>query len=510
MATLTFDAVIYGGTMAGIIAAKRIAMAGYTVCILEWTKFTGGLVTGGLGIPDYVGGGASSTDWGLTTAYFQRLEAFAILDGATEELYGRHPNGLIRRYIPSWAVSARDEMLEDDNITVVTDIELMAVEKDPLTKRILSVTLDDGNTYAAGQFADASYEGDLLRMAGVTMTYGREGRAAYDEYNAGVVRWNALSNPSQRRVSARGDVWKDYTFPPTVPDGQADYKTQAYNFRMTLSTESDRRVFAPPPGFRREDFLDFIDESNVRGFSTIEAITSYQSPTPFLHSTNGNDWPGKAWEYPRLRTKAERIRHTDEMFCRHAGQYWVAQQDSAVPSDLRTSVAAHGLPAHENSVEYIGTPGWSSALYARVCTRMIGQQVMNFNDMTEPRRTQKTDPIGVIGYGVDRHSIHYYPTPEGGFMNEGGPEDVGRGYSQVPFGSLKPVTGQCSNALALVPVSCTDIVMCSYRMEPSWMITGDAGGLAIAEAIKRDIPVATLSYGPLREALQDAGAKLTP
>lgn len=506
MATYTFNAVIYGGTAAGIVAAKRLADAGYSVAILEWTKFTGGMVTGGLGLPDYVG----NTDWGLTRTFFERIEVAAIASGATSATYGYHPNGLIRRYAPDWARYARDQYLSAPGITVVTDIEMVGVTKDSTSKTIQSVTLSNGNIYQATQFMDASYEGDLLRLAGVPMDYGRNSMDSFNEINAGFRADHYASNPNQRRVNSRGDTWDYYTMPPrNQTTGSADAKTQGYDFRMTLSTESTRRVFAPPPNFNPNDFEDWIDETNVRGMSTIEAIASYQLIANDLYTTNGNDWHGRAWRYPRLLTKAARVREANAYFYRHMGQYYVAMTDTRVPSALRTNIAAHGLPAAQNTTEYIGTPGWSSALYTREVNRMRTEKILTFTDMISPGRQSKPDPIAIAGYNGDRHYVNYFATPTGGFNAEGGFDDTGRSYYQIPFSACRPSPRHCTNVVTPISLAASSVFIASYRMEPSYMVTGESLGIAMVASIEKGVPVGLLDYSILRERLINANAVIT-
>lgn len=505
MATFTFDAVIYGGTMAGINAAKRIADAGYSVVILEWTKFTGGMVTGGLGLPDYVG----NTDWGLTRTFFQRVETAAIADGATSETYGYHPNGLIRRYAPDWARVARDQFLGTSGITTIVDIELASVTVDSTTKQITQVTLTNGNIYKGKQFMDASYEADLLRLAGVPLDYGRNSENSFSEINAGFRPDDVKTNPNQRRVNTRGDTWDYYTHPPGATEtGVGDAKTQGYDFRMTLSTEPSRRVFQPPPNYRVEDFLDWIDETNVRNMSTIENITSYQSITANLHTTNGDDWYGRAWRYPRMFTKAAREREAAAYYYRHAGQYYTSMTDSRVPIAMRNSIAAHGLPATHNTTEYIGTPGWSSALYVRECNRIRNEKIMTFDDMSV-NRMNKADPVSVAGYNGDRHAINFYPIPEGGWIEEGSFDDTGRSYYQISFKSCRPNLRHVTNLVTPISLAATSVLIASYRMEPSYMVTGDSLGVAMAAAIEKNVPVGTLDYSILKERLVNLNAVIT-
>src|SRR5207245_9439814 len=52
--------------------------------------------------------------------------------------------------------------------------------------RVVSIATKKGDTFEAVVFIDASYEGDLLAKAGVTCTWGREGRDEFNESLAGV------------------------------------------------------------------------------------------------------------------------------------------------------------------------------------------------------------------------------------------------------------------------------------------------------------------------------------
>jgi hypothetical protein len=217
-----------------------------------------------------------------------------------------------------------------------------------------------------------------------------------------------------------------------------------------------------------------------------------------------------SWEYPRLYSKAERLKFQERMFYIVAGRYYSALTDSASPAALRDSIAHHGLPAHENSSEFIGMPGWSSAIYTRIVNRMVGQYVLSWKDATVPYNSSKPDPICLGGYPIDRHAIHFFAGMDGGHYREGAPQDPGRKMYQVPFRAVKPHPSQVTNGLAIVPVSMTDIIACSYRMEPTWMVTGDACGIALALALEQNVPVANLAYGALRERLVDAGARITP
>src|SRR5438309_235387 len=52
--------------------------------------------------------------------------------------------------------------------------------------RAPEIAMENGATFHAKMFADATYEGDLMAQAGVSYTWGREGVEEYHESLAGV------------------------------------------------------------------------------------------------------------------------------------------------------------------------------------------------------------------------------------------------------------------------------------------------------------------------------------
>src|SRR5207247_5084561 len=75
-------------------------------------------------------------------------------------------------------------MLSGAGVPVYTNQRLASVTLSNLT--LTQITMEDGTIYRAGMFIDTTYEGDLMAMAGVTFTVGREGTNAYNESLAGI------------------------------------------------------------------------------------------------------------------------------------------------------------------------------------------------------------------------------------------------------------------------------------------------------------------------------------
>lgn len=501
----TFDVVVYGATLAGLVAAKRLSRRGKSVVVLEWSNSTGGLFTGGLGITD----GVRNTAWGITREVFDSIVSIGAPDVEANTF------GIPRVYMPSHARAAFAALglLGDSNVTILKNQWISSVIKDgPLLKSVVTGT----DTFNAKEFIDCSYEGDLARMAGVTMTYGRsESNLTFGEPHAGVHRQHvAITNTPT--VNSRGDLLKTYQMPPQQPDGQADAKVMAYSYRMTVSSKSDRLAWPMPPGYRREDFLDWITEMNTRNLSSLSSITSYQMCGPNKGSTNGGVISGQIpWAYPTTRTRADRLKIWDKIFYIMAGKYYTAANDVDSPAAMKTDMALWGLPGDENQSagDYYGAPGWSAYLYTRESNRIRGRTVMTeFNMVTGSQEaTNQPDSIGCGGYNPDSHPCNTYPSPDKQRIAEGRMdiENVAGNY-QIPWRAILPMPEQAINLQVVGTPSITRTVMTSYRIETTWGIIGDSAGNIAADALDKGRYTGNLGYSDISNGLLAIGASLNP
>ena len=111
-------------------------------------------------------------------------------------------------------------------------------------KRITAIRLEDGSIIKGKMFIDASYEGDLLPLAGVSFMMGRESNSEYGETGNGitgprrgkivpaepcsgfakllpipsVVRFSALSSPVSRTIGTNVSPSSDRRDRFVVPD----------------------------------------------------------------------------------------------------------------------------------------------------------------------------------------------------------------------------------------------------------------------------------------------------
>ena len=216
-----YDVVVYGGTAGGIVSAVAARQEGATVVVIEPTAHVGGMATGGLGWTDKgvegTVGGMSRRLYERAYEYYQEQRAWKFEQRAGYlERVSRMVNENERVWWaiePSVAVKVLNRFAAESKTPVLTGQRLKAVRK--VTNRIESITTDNGDVFLGRVFIDATYEGDLLAMAGVPYRVGREGRHEYGEELAGVVpeewstrkQWEADIRPlNPENIARKGEA----------------------------------------------------------------------------------------------------------------------------------------------------------------------------------------------------------------------------------------------------------------------------------------------------------------
>ena len=127
---------------------------------------------------------------------------------------------------------------------------------------------------------------------------------------------------------------------------------------------------------------------------------------------------------------------------------------------------------------------------------------------------KKDDPIAISSFPIDSHDCQRVALKDGGVINEGTifpvrvpGTPVGYAY-HVPYRSVLPNPGQCTNLLVPVALSCTHVGISSLRIEGTWMAIGQGAGIAAALSAKRGVDVQELQYPLLRERLVSQGQVL--
>jgi hypothetical protein len=110
-------------------------------------------------------------------------------------------------------------------------------------------------------------------------------------------------------------------------------------------------------------------------------------------------------------------------------------------------------------------------------------------------------------YNSDSHNIQRVAMPDGSVRNEGDVQVSVQPY-EIAFGTMIPKADQTENLLVPVCLSASHVAYSSVRMEPQYMMIGQAAGDTAALAIKAGTPVGKVSIAALQEKLRSQNAIL--
>jgi len=498
-----WDLVVYGATAGGVITAVSGARAGLKVALLEPGRHVGGMVSGGLSHTDV---GRSEVIGGYSLEFFWRA--------------GTHYG--LPQYLQSfaWFVEAKvaetifRQMLQEEGVTVLFDHRLR--EHDGVRKEgaaIVAITTENGGQFTGRVFADATYEGDLMAQAGVSYTWGRESSAQYGESLAGV-RGETPFHQFQVDLSPYGEGEKllpEISSEPAGVPGAGDRKVQAYNFRLILSNDPANQVPYPKPGSydpRQFDlaarFFDAMRQKLGRAphFSEVVSIGTIPGHKADFNNNGAfsTDYIGRSWEYPEASYARRReIWRAHEEY--NKGYFYFLAHDPRVPPSLREEAGEWGLAKDE----FVDNGNFPNQLYIREARRMIGEYIMTQKDIQTA--LTKPDPIGMGSYNSDSHNVQRVANAQGFVRNEGDMQVPVKPY-QIPYRVLLPKKSEARNLLVPVCFSASHVAYSTLRMEPQYMILGQAAGVAAALAIRGGRAVQDIDTAELTRMLVQAGAIL--
>ena len=521
--TLSFDVAVYGGTPGGVTAAIQAARMDKKVVLLSFDDHVGGLSSGGL----------TATDLGNPKS----------IGGMAMEFYGRL--GKKSNFKPSDAEAMFRTMLDEAGVTVLLRRPLeLAKVKDA---RIASITMLTGETIKAKMFVDASYEGDLYAAAGVSYRVGRESRSAFNESLAGT--WQKISyvgvymfcdlpiSPYVVEDDPSSGLLPEISDEPAGEPGLGDYKVQAYNFRMHLSSREGKVPFPKPDGYDPgryallARFMNFDptpswtlnyttkkmtdgpvqmrngDSNNAGSFSSDYIGGNYKWPDGTYEPVAFKEMPPPRRGLPMPMEKLYELR--EDIFQDHinyqVGMMYFLANDPQVPEGLQARVNKFGLDPNE----FKDTGHWPHQLYVREGRRMVSDYIINQHDCQKKRVVN--DSVGLASYMMDSHHCSRRVVEIDGKMvvrNEGNFGTGVPGPFRLSYRATVPKEDECENLLVPVCLSSSHVAYGSIRMEPVFMILGQSAGTAASMAIDADTSVQDVDYQKLRARLLKDGQKL--
>jgi hypothetical protein len=492
------DIVVYGGTAAGVTAAVAAAREGASVTLVEPGKHLGGMASGGLGWTDF---GNKAVIGGMSLEFFQRVGKKYAADFAWT-------------FEPHVAESVYNEMAREAGVRIRLQARLMekaGVVKDGAT--VKEFVVENGDRFQAKVFLDATYEGDLMAQAGVAYTYGRESAAEYGENLAGV---RPHTDKHQFPVglsskTAAGALYPEILTNARGETGAGDKKVQSYNYRLCMTDDSAGRVpWAKPAGYdpaRYALLAHYVDtltviNGKVPGLGNLCKLDRVRGKKTDTNNNGGfsTDFIGHSWDYPEA-TYARRAQIADEHKKYIQGFFWFLANDASIPKALRDETNKWGLAKDE----FTDGGNWPHQLYVREARRMIGAYVMVQKDIQTERT--KEDGVGMGSYNSDSHHVQRIVNDKGAVENEGDMQVPVQPY-EIPYRILTPKRDQAANLLVPVCFSASHVSYSTLRMEPQYMILGQAAGVAARMAAASGKAVQEIDVQALRARLKALKAEL--
>ncbi len=515
------DVCIYGGTAAGVAAGVQASRMGKRAVIAEFGSHLGGMTSGGLGATDI---GNKAAIGGVSREFYERVAQHYAKEAAwtfeKREDYFRERAGrtslaeleaadaTMWTFEPHVAEDILFGFVNEARVPVFFQQRLARVIKE--AGRITELRMENGKTFRARIFIDATYEGDLMAQAGVSYVVGREANSAYKETLNGIrgetpkhqfaVAVDAFVKPGDKGSGLLPFI---QSCEPGQP-GADDRSVQAYNFRLCYTRNPANRLpHTPPPKYDpgRYELLARYLEALVSAGKKPQ-LSQFWNPIWMPNgktdiNNNGGfstDFIGENYAYPDANCATrERIWRAHEEYTR--GFVYFLATSPRVPENMRNEMQQWG-PAKD---EFVDTGNWPHQLYIREARRMLSDYVMTEHHC----RGQVTceDPVGLAAYTMDSHNCRRL-AKDGRVENEGDVQVGGFPPYPISYRSIIPKSAECENLVVPVCLSATHIAYGSIRMEPVFMILGQSAATAAVLSIDAGLPVQKLPYPALRKRLE--------
>lgn len=506
------DLCIYGGTSAGVVAAVQAAKMGKNVVLVEVGQHLGGMSVEGLGgtdIDNHAEFQNSPAVGGLALEFYRRVSAHYGKDKAFDEMVRtRSKVSGLWRFEPHVAEAVWEAWAKEAGITVLRGHRLK--EREGVTKdgaRITALHFQNGAEVKAKVFIDATYEGDLLAFAGISMVVGREGNAKYGETKNGI-RTDTNHGQFDKRIDpyrVPGDATSGVVF--GVQDsalgtqGEADESIQGYCFRLCLTKNPANRIAIEKPASYDPTHYE-LHRRYIAAGGVISApsagVPNGKTDPGSWHHLAGN-FTGWNHRYPIASySEREQMLRTSRDYIQ--GVYWFMAHDEAVPAKQRETWSAWGLCKDE----FTDNGGWPRAFYVRNGRRMVSDFVLTEAHVCKARPELIEDSVGLVWWPPDLHHARRI-AEDGRVWNEGAVFDESKDADWIPCGipyrCLVPKVAECTNLLSPTCPSSSYVAYGAYRIEFTFMVAAQSAATAAVLALETGGSVQRVGYSQLREHL---------
>ncbi len=500
-ATDEYDICVYGASSAGIIAAKAAKRAGKSVILISPDKHLGGLTASGLGATDI---GNKHAVTGLSRKFYRDLGKH----------YGQFESWTFEPHV---AENVYNEYIREEGIEVLSPYRIVDLTKKGGWLRSIKIENTENPVekinVKAKRFIDCSYVGDLMAMAGVSYTVGREDNNRYNESLNGVQLRDKHQFPDGiDPYKVPGDPTSGLCWGihprPLEPNGTGDSKVQAYNYRLCLTQDTTNRVpFSKPESYDPERYellrrviqkRDKMGWKQKLGWFYLRIVHMPNGKTDVNNKgAMSTDYIGGNWDYPEAGyQERNEIEKGHEQYIR--GLLYFLANDTGVNEELREEMSSWGWAADG----FVDNGHFPYKMYIREARRMVGEYVMTEHNCVGDSTVD--DGIGLAAYTMDSHNCQRVMIEKDGqamVKNEGDVQVGGFPPYQISYRSLVPVKQECKNLTVPVCLSASHIAYGSIRMEPVFMVMGQVAALASSYSIEHGMAVQDIPVEKLQDKL---------
>ena len=520
-----YDIVIFAATPGGISAAINAAKydGALAVALVEESAHIGGMTSaGGIGLRD--------------------LGVEITINGTVARAYvdnnARYYSGNRGVYQPAMMYSEMTfyDLLAPYKNVVVHPNRGYLVSVTSSSTRIKTLTLSSADTFSGAVFIDASYEGDVVRLAKLSYTYGREANTTYNESYAGVRPYTSFGNfiPAHPvNATVNGWIAPFISSKPLAPIGSADDRMMGYSYRLCLSTNIHNQInFTAPNNYNSSDFIilqRYIDSFIANGKVDGPDITDLVDIFPYRGDPYGDrydmcDSANSAFTSDALGLNEGYVTgsHEERQLIRERHRYYVEgflyyiRSSPLVPAHTKRSLFKYGLCADT----FADNRYYPYQMYVREGLRLVNKQMFTQNDQITGKCL--SDSIALFSWAYDIHGVTrtarydknrkdvLIADTEGQLVADikSLPGSKSGGVYEVPYSIIVPNSNECNNLLVPVCHAATHVAYSSTRVEPHFMMLGGVSGYAAAMAVKQNISVADVDVSAIQKQLISDGASL--